>query len=74
MNHTREEKRMKKHFKTYTLVAALFLLGISILLHQYLNIGVWFQPKDIHHETLALSSFALAIGILVGSNYSIKSN
>ena len=43
-----------------------FLIGFLILLEQYLNYGVWFQVKDIHHETFALSSFTLAIGILVG--------
>jgi hypothetical protein len=45
-----------------------FVVGFLILLEQYLNYGVWFQIKDIHHETFALSSFALAIGILIGSS------
>ena len=43
-----------------------FMIGFLILLEQYLNYGVWFQIMDIHHETFALSSFALAIGILIG--------
>ena len=48
-------------------VALIFLMiGFLILLEQYLNYGVWFQVKDIHHETFALSSFTLAIGILIG--------
>jgi hypothetical protein len=42
------------------------VVGVLILLEQYLNYEVWFQMSDIHHETFALSSFALAIGVLVG--------
>ncbi len=42
------------------------VVGFLILLEQYLNYGVWFQTSDIHHETFALSSFALAIGIFIG--------
>ena len=45
-----------------------FILGFLVLLEQYLNIGVWFQMNDVHHETFALSLFTLAIGILIGSN------
>ncbi len=49
-------------------LAGLFILiGFLILLEQFLNYGKWFQIEDIHHETFALSSFALAIGILIGS-------
>ena len=44
-----------------------FAVGFLGLLDQYLRIGIWFQLSDIHHETLALASFALAIGILIGS-------
>lgn len=43
-----------------------FIVGFLILFEQYLSYGVWFQSKDVHHETFALSSFALAIGILIG--------
>ena len=43
-----------------------FVIGLLILLDQYIQVGVWFQFADIHHETFALSSFALGIGILVG--------
>ncbi|GAG97839.1 unnamed protein product [marine sediment metagenome] len=58
---------MKKHLIAVFLTAFFFVIGIIILLDQYLNIGVWFQFKDIHHETFAISSFALAIGIILGS-------
>ena len=59
-----------KNFLIAIILSTFFVaLGIIILLEQYLNFGVWFQLKDIHHETFALSSFALAIGILIGSNF-----
>jgi len=29
--------------------------------------GVWFQITDLHHETFAFASFALAIGIIIGA-------
>ena len=60
---------LKKYVISISLVAFFFVIGIIILLEQYLNWGVWFQLEDIHHETFALSSFALAIGILIGSNF-----
>lgn len=54
-------------------ISILFLVvGFLILLEQYLVYGVWFQSSDIHHETFAVSSFALAIGILIGSNFCRK--
>jgi uncharacterized membrane protein len=50
-----------------------FIVGFLILFEQYLNYGVWFESIQIHHETFALSSFALAIGILIGLNFCKKS-
>ena len=52
---------------TGLVAALLFLAGFLVLLDQYLKIGVWFQTADIHHETLALIAFALAIGVLIGA-------
>ena len=49
-----------------------FMIGFLILLEQYFNYGVWFQIEDIHHETFALSSFALGVGILIGKSSSKK--
>jgi hypothetical protein len=50
-------------------LTALFFVGISflILYDQYMRIGVWFQFADLHHETFAIASFAVAIGILIGA-------
>ncbi len=60
------EKPMDKKWIVVSLSVLFFVVGFLIMLEQYLNFGIWFQMKDIHHETFALSSFALAIGILVG--------
>ena len=63
---------MNKHLIAIVLGAFFFIVGIIILLEQYLSYGVWFQVKDVHHETFAIASFALAVGILIGSNYPKK--
>jgi hypothetical protein len=58
---------MNRYWMAFSLSALFFVINFLILLDQYLQIGVWFQLKDIHHKTLALSSFTLALGIIVGS-------
>jgi len=63
---------MNKHLIATVFVAFFLIVGIIILLEQYLSYGVWFQVKDVHHETFAIASFALAVGILIGSNYPKK--
>jgi len=58
---------MSKRLITGSVKILFFVVvGFLILWEQYINYGVWFQVGDIHHETFALASFALAIGILVG--------
>ncbi|OGH05750.1 MAG: hypothetical protein A2W22_02370 [Candidatus Levybacteria bacterium RBG_16_35_11] len=59
---------MDKKWIAVSLSILFFILGFLVQLEQYLNIGVWFQMNDVHHETFALSLFTLAIGILIGSN------
>ena len=60
---------MGKNWIASCLAMSFFAVGFLILLDQYVSIGRWLQLRDIlHHETLALSFFALAVGILVGSN------
>jgi preprotein translocase subunit SecE len=59
---------MDKKWVIIFLSILLFVVGFLILFEQYLSYGVWFQRKDVHHETFALLSFALAIGILIGLN------
>ena len=41
----------------------LLLLAFLVALHQYLNYGVWFEMKDVHHE-LFIASFAFS-GLLL---------
>ena len=49
-------------------LSSLFaVIGFLILYNQYSMIKIWFQIEDFHHETLALSSFALALGIFIGA-------
>ena len=57
---------MDKKWTVISLAILFFIAGFLILLEQYLTIGVWFEIKDVHHETLALSLFTLAIGMLIG--------
>ena len=50
------------------LVAAVFfVLAFLILFQQEETFGVWFQIGDIHHETFALASITLGLGVLIGS-------
>jgi hypothetical protein len=47
---------MDKKWMAVSLSILFFVVGFLIMLEQYLNFGVWFQMKDVHHETFALSS------------------
>jgi hypothetical protein len=46
---------------------AFFVLAFLILYQQKVTFGVWFQISDLHHETFAIASAALGIGVLVGA-------
>ncbi len=50
-------------------LVALFFFGSSflILFDQYMKIGIWFQIADLHNETFAIASFAIAMGLLIGA-------
>jgi hypothetical protein len=43
------------------------VLAFLILYQQKVTFGVWFQISDLHHETFALASLALGIGVIIGS-------
>jgi hypothetical protein len=58
---------MYKNRLAFYLSALFFIVAFLILLDQYLQTGIWFQLRDIRHETFALASVALAIGILIGA-------
>ena len=49
------------------IVSYFFITGFLILNDQYTKTGVWFTFSQIHHETFAVISFALAIGIFLGA-------
>jgi hypothetical protein len=59
--------------KAVWLTVLFLLIGLAILVEQTFNYGIFFDLQDIHHETFALSSFSLAIGILIGAHLSKKS-
>jgi hypothetical protein len=55
------------------LVAAVFFaVGFLIFYHQKVTFGLWFQIGDLHHETFAIASVALGLGVLIG--WAIGSN
>jgi hypothetical protein len=59
---------MKLNWITILLTAGFFVgASFLILYDQYMKIGIWFQLTDLHHETFAIASFAIAIGILIGA-------
>jgi ABC-type proline/glycine betaine transport system permease subunit len=54
-------------------------VGFGILLHQYVNFGVWWSwSQFLHHENFAAICFAVAFGIWLGiwlvkcSHFSIR--
>jgi hypothetical protein len=44
-----------------------FALAFLILFEQKVTFGLWFQIKDLHHETFAIAAVALGLGVLIGS-------
>ncbi len=61
---------MNLYSKIVFLLEVLFfwVLGFLVLYDQYQNLGIWFQFTDLHHETFAIATFALAAGIIIGSS------
>jgi hypothetical protein len=50
------------------LVAAVFfVIAFLVLFQQKVTFGVWFEIKDLHHETFALAAVAFGIGVLIGT-------
>ena len=58
---------MNNRWVAVLVAAVFFVLAFLILYQQKVTFGVWFQISDLHHETFALSSVALGIGVLIGS-------
>ena len=42
------------------------IIALLALLHQYLAYGVWFEIKDIHHETIIIAFLTFSLGIFLG--------
>jgi len=49
------------------IAVVFFVLAFLIQLQQKVTFGVWFQISDLHHETFAIASVALGIGVLIGA-------
>ena len=61
-------RRMQANpIKQLLMVTLFLLLGFLTMLHQFLTWGRFFEMKDLHHETLTLVFFALALGVYVGN-------
>lgn len=47
------------------LVAGIcILLAVLVGIHQHANYGLWFDLKDIHHETFIVALVSFAVGII----------
>jgi len=58
--------------RTLGLTALFVIIGLIILIEQNLNYNIFFDLNDSHHETFAIASFTLAIGLLIGSKLTKK--
>lgn len=56
------------------LVIYFTLIGVVILLDQFIRFGVLFEVEDfLHHEGIAVYFFGVAIGLLLGMGKSMRS-
>jgi hypothetical protein len=58
---------MSNRWVAVLVAAVFFVFAFLILYQQKITFGFWFQIGDLHHETFALASVALGLGILIGS-------
>ncbi|MCW4029602.1 MAG: hypothetical protein NWE92_08145 [Candidatus Bathyarchaeota archaeon] len=58
---------MSNRWVAVLVAVVFFAVAFLILYQQKVTFGVWFQLGDIHHETFAIASVALAVGVLVGA-------
>lgn len=53
--------------KLTQLIAYISLItALLVLLHQYILYRVWFEVKDIHHETIIIAFLTFSLGIFLG--------
>ena len=58
---------MSNRWVAVLVAVVFFVLAFLILFQQKVTFGVWFQISDLHHETFALASVALGLGVLIGA-------
>jgi hypothetical protein len=58
---------MSNRWIAVLIAVVFFVLAFIILFQQKVTFGVWFQITDLHHETFALASVALGLGVLIGA-------
>ena len=58
---------MNNRWIAVLIAVVFFVLAFLILFQQKVTFGVWFQISDLHHETFAIASVALGLGVLIGS-------
>jgi hypothetical protein len=58
---------MSNRWIAVLIAVVFFVLAFLILFQQKVTFGVWFQISDLHHETFALASVALGLGVLIGA-------
>lgn len=56
-----------KRWVPVLIAVVFFVLAFLIQYQQKVTFGLWFQIGDLHHETFAIASVALGLGVLIGS-------
>jgi len=56
-----------KRWVPVLIALVFFVLAFLIMYDQKVSFGIWFQITDLHHETFAIASVALGLGVLIGS-------
>ena len=57
---------MSNRWVAVLVAAVFFVVAFLILYQQEVTFGLWFRISDLHHETFAIASVALGIGVLIG--------
>jgi len=58
---------LRNRWVSIVVSAFFFVIAYLILYQQKVTYGVWFQISDLHHETFAIASFAIGLGIIIGA-------
>ncbi len=58
---------MFKRWVPVLIAVVFFVLAFLIQFQQKITFGLWFQIRDLHHETFAIAAVALGLGVLIGS-------